>query len=337
MPRVEGRRTASRSASATPSSIGAVGLGRHRRACCCSRSTSTSCRCSAAADLLGRAVARPAASSPATTCASPGSRSARSPAVDLDGDHVRVDFTVDRVDRPRRPRPSPRCASRRSSGRSTSRSTRPARPTWTSEIPLSRTTPAYDVVEAFSDLTTTTERDRHRPAGRARSTPSPTRSGLARRRCGPPSTGSAGSPAPSPRATTQLRELLDHANGVTGVAGRPQRASSSALLPTATCCCRSCASAARTSTRCWSTPSTLAAAAHRAGARQPRGRSGRRWPTSRTCSPSCEANQDNLDRSISCSRRSSGSSPTRIGNGRWFDTYIQNLVPGARRRSGARR
>ena len=49
----------------------------------------------------------------------------------------------------------------------------------------------------------------------------------------------------------QLRELLEHANGVTGVLAdrneELQRCS-----PTATCCCRSCASGARTSTPCWS-------------------------------------------------------------------------------------
>ena len=78
-------------------------------------------------------------------------------------------------------------------------------------------TPAYDVVEAFSDLATTTEDDRHRRSSRPRWTPSPTRSGTRPRRSGPPSTGSVGCPGRSRPATTQLRELLDHANGVTGV------------------------------------------------------------------------------------------------------------------------
>ena len=103
-----------------------------------------------------------------------------------------------------------------------------------------RTTPSYDVVDAFTDLTTTTEQidtgqlarsldDARRPSSRT-----------ARPRSRRRSTGCPGCPGPSPPATTQLRQLLARAQARHRHAGRAAtRQVASADQGRRRCCCRS--------------------------------------------------------------------------------------------------
>ena len=69
------------------------------------------------------------------------------------------------------------------------------------------------------------------------------------------------------------------------------------------------------------------AAAHRSGPRQPARRSGPRWSHLKNVLAMLQANQDNLDRSIRLLAPFVRVFADTTGNGRWFDTYIQNIVP----------
>ena len=133
---------------------------------CCSPSTCRSCRSSAAAGPTTRPSPRPAASRPATRSRSPGVDVGKVTGVDLENAHVMVTFTVKGSTR---------------LGDDTAAAVKlqtllgkkylaitPAGPGQLSssrEIPLSRTTPSYDVVDAFSRPDHDDPADRLRPAG----------------------------------------------------------------------------------------------------------------------------------------------------------------------------
>ena len=193
--------------------------------------------------------------------------------------------------------------------------------------------------EAFSDLATTTEDDRHRPAGdRARHggrhVPGHARGGPRRGRRARPAVPDRRLPRRSSCASCS-----HHANGVTGVlADRNEE------LVTPAHRRRPAAAGAAQAPRGHPHPAGqhghAVRAAHRAGPRQPRGdRPGAGQPQERA-RRRCEANQANLDRSIQLLAPFVRVFANTTGNGRWFDTYIQNLVPvpgGPRERDMSRR
>ena len=243
-------------------------------------------------------------------------------AVDLEGDHVRVDFRVDRSTE---------------LGSKTSASVRiktilgqkylalePAGKGQLDEIPLSRTTPAYDVVEAFSDLATTThEIDTDQLADALDTIATTFRDSPEDVRTAVDGLGRLSRTIAS--RDDELRELLDHANGVTGVLAdrnkelvslladgdlllkelRQRRADIHTLLV-----------------------STVTLSQQLTGlVRDNRAAIGPALRNLEQVLATLRANQDNLDRSIRLLAPFVRVFANTIGNGRWFDTYIQNIVP----------
>jgi len=244
-------------------------------------------------------------------------------AVDLEGSHVRVDFRVGRSTE---------------LGSQTSATVRiktilgqkflalePAgKGDLGQEIPLSRTTPAYDVVEAFSDLATTTEDIDTGQLATALDTVANTfRDSPEEVRAAVDGLGRLSRTVASRDA--QLRELLQHANGVTGVLAdrnkelvslltdgdlllqelRKRRADIHTLLV-----------------------STVTLSQQLTGlVRENRAAIGPALANLKNVLATLEANQANLDRSIRLVAPFVRVFANTTGNGRWFDTYIQNLVP----------
>jgi phospholipid/cholesterol/gamma-HCH transport system substrate-binding protein len=244
-------------------------------------------------------------------------------AVDLEGDHVRVDFRVGRSTE---------------LGDRTSASVRiktilgqkflaldPAgRGELTAEIPISRTTPAYDVVEAFSDLATTTGNIDTDQLASALDTVSTTfRDSPDEVRAAVDGLGRLSRTIAS--RDDQLRELLVHANGVTGVLSdrnkelvtlladgdlllqelRKRRADIHTLLV-----------------------STVTLSQQLTGlVRENRKVIGPALANLKNVLATLEANQQNLDKSIRLLAPFVRVFANTTGNGRWFDTYIQNIVP----------
>ena len=244
-------------------------------------------------------------------------------AVDLEGSHVRVDFRVGRSTE---------------LGSQTSATVRiktilgqkflalePAgKGDLGQEIPLSRTTPAYDVVEAFSDLATTTEDIDTGQLATALDTVANTfRDSPEEVRAAVDGLGRLSRTVASRDA--QLRELLQHANGVTGVLAdrnkelvslltdgdlllqelRKRRADIHTLLV-----------------------STVTLSQQLTGlVRDNRAAIGPALANLKNVLATLEANQANLDRSIRLVAPFVRVFANTTGNGRWFDTYIQNLVP----------
>jgi phospholipid/cholesterol/gamma-HCH transport system substrate-binding protein len=243
--------------------------------------------------------------------------------VGLDGDHVVVDFRVGRSTH---------------LGSQTSASVRiktilgqkylaldPAGPgDLTATIPTSRTTPAYDVVEAFSDLATTTESIDTTQLANALDTVSTTfKDSPTQVRAAVAGLGRLSRTIAS--RDQQVRELLDHANGVTGVLSarnkelvsllsrgdlllqelRKRRADIHTLLV-----------------------STVTLSQQLTGlVRDNRAQIGPALANVKSVLDTLQANQANLDRSIALLAPFVRVFANTVGNGRWFDTYIQNIVP----------
>lgn len=244
-------------------------------------------------------------------------------AVDLDGDHVRVDFRVERSTR---------------LGSETGASVRiktilgqkflmlePAGPgELDGEIPMSRTVPAYDVVEAFSDLARTSEAIDTEQYATALDTIADTfRESPEEVRAAVDGLGRLSRTIAS--RDDQLRELLDHAEGVTGVLSernedlvtlladgdlllqelRERREDIHTLL---------------VSTVTLSQQLTGLVRDNRAQIRPA-------LENLKNVLTTLRANQANLDRSIELLAPFVRVFANTTGNGRWFDTYVQNLVP----------
>ena len=243
--------------------------------------------------------------------------------VDLDGDHVRVDFRVNRSTE---------------LGSETSATVRiktilgqkflalePAgKGELAKEIPLSRTTPAYDVVEAFSDLGTTTDAIDTKQLAEALDTVADTfRDSPDEVRAAVDGLGRLSRTIAS--RDDQLRELLDHADGVTGVLAdrnkqlvalladgdlllqelRKRRADIHTLL---------------VSTVTLSQELTGLVRENRQAIRPA-------LENLKNVLATLKANQANLDRSIRLLAPFVRVFANTTGTGRWFDTYIQNIVP----------
>ena len=244
-------------------------------------------------------------------------------AVDLDGDHVRVDFRVGRST---------------DLGSETAASVRiktilgqkflmlePAgQGELDEEIPVSRTVPAYDVVEAFSDLARTSERIDTTQLATALDTIADTfRDSPEEVRAAVDGLGRLSRTVAS--RDDQLRELLDHANGVTGVlAARNEELvsllSDGDLLLQELQQRRADIHRLLVSTVTLSQQLTGLVRDNRAAIRPALANLEQVLATLR-------ANQDNLDRSIRLLAPFVRVFANTIGNGRWFDTYIQNIVP----------
>ncbi len=192
-----------------------------------------------------------------------------------------------------------------------------------SEIPLRRTVPAYDVVQAFSDLTTTTEKVDTDRVAKALDTISTTFEDS-------PSEVRASIKGLSQISRTvasrdkALRELLDHANGVTGVLA--DRSSDFTTL-------------VKDGDKLFKEISKRREAIHKllkSSAALGIQLSGLVQDNDKEIGPALkgldrvvemlERNQSSLDRSIKLLAPYVRLFTNTLGNGRWFDSYVQNLV-----------
>lgn len=192
-----------------------------------------------------------------------------------------------------------------------------------SEIPLHRTVPAYDVVQAFSDLTTTTEEVDTDRVAKALDTISTTFEDS-------PEEVRASIKGLSQISRTvasrdkALRELLDHANGVTGVLA--ERSSDFTTL-------------VKDGDKLFREISKRREAIHKllkSSAALGIQLSGLVQDNDKEIGPALkglnrvvtmlERNQSSLDRSIKLLAPYTRLFTNTLGNGRWFDSYVQNLV-----------
>ncbi|MFE7773268.1 MCE family protein [Streptomyces sp. NPDC057445] len=192
-----------------------------------------------------------------------------------------------------------------------------------SEIPLNRTTPAYDVVAAFSDLTTTTEKVDTERLATALDTISTTFEDS-------PDEVRASIKGLSKISRTvasrdqALRELLDHANGVSGVLAARSGEFSTLV---------------KDGDALFKEISRRRAAIHallKSSAALGIQLSGLVEDNSAEIGPALkglntvvtmlERNQSALDRSVRLLAPYVRVFTNALGNGRWFDSYIQNMV-----------
>lgn len=243
--------------------------------------------------------------------------------VDLEGSHVRVDFRVDRGTQ---------------LGSQTSASVRiktilgqkflmldPAgKGDLRGEIPLTRTQSAYDVVEAFSDLATTTDRIDTDQLARSLDTIATTfRDSPADVRAAVEGLGRLSRTVAS--RDQQLRELLKHANGVSGVLA-DRNAQIVALMSDGDLLLqelqkrRAAIHTLLVNTVTLSQQLTKLVQENRATVRPA-------LQNLHNVLSVLQANQANLDRSIKLMAPFVRVFANTLGTGRWFDTYIQNLAP----------
>ena len=192
-----------------------------------------------------------------------------------------------------------------------------------SEIPIERTVPAYDVVQAFSDLTTTTEEVDTDRVAKALNTISATFEDS-------PEEVRASLKGLSQISRTvasrdkALRELLDHANGVTDVLA--DRSSDFTTL-------------VKDGDKLFKEISERREAIHKllkSSAALGIQLSGLVQDNDKEIGPALkglnrvvemlERNQSSLDRSIKLLAPYVRLFTNTLGNGRWFDSYVQNLV-----------
>lgn len=192
-----------------------------------------------------------------------------------------------------------------------------------SEIPLKRTVPAYDVVQAFSDLTTTSEKVDTDRVAKALDTISTTFEDS-------PSEVRASIKGLSQISRTvasrdkALRELLDHANGVTGVLA-DRSGDFTALV--------------KDGDKLFKEISKRREAIHnllKSSAALGIQLSGLVQDNEKEIGPALEGlnrvvemlerNQSSLDRSIKLLAPFVRVFTNTLGNGRWFDSYVQNMV-----------
>ncbi|OEJ63522.1 ABC transporter substrate-binding protein [Streptomyces agglomeratus] len=192
-----------------------------------------------------------------------------------------------------------------------------------SEIPLSRTVAAYDVVEAFSDLTTTTEKIDKKQLATALDTLSATFEDA-------PDEVKASIEGLSKISRTvssrdqALRELLDHANGVTGVLAK-RKGEFSKLVKDGDKLFEEIHR--RREVIHALLKSSVALSMQLSGLVQDnREAIGPALTRLNTVVRMLERNQASLDRSVRLLAPYTRVFTNTLGNGRWFDSYIENLV-----------
>jgi phospholipid/cholesterol/gamma-HCH transport system substrate-binding protein len=192
-----------------------------------------------------------------------------------------------------------------------------------SEIPLNRTTPAYDVVAAFSDLTTTSEKiDTERLAASLdtisttfEDSPDEVRESIK---------GLSKISRTVASRDTALRELLDHANGVSSVLA-DRSGEFSTLVKDGD---KLFKEIARRRAAIHSLLKSSAALGIQLSGlvEDNRKEIGPALKGLNTVVSMLERNQASLDRSIALLAPYVRVFTNTLGNGRWFDSYIQNMV-----------
>jgi phospholipid/cholesterol/gamma-HCH transport system substrate-binding protein len=192
-----------------------------------------------------------------------------------------------------------------------------------SEIPLKRTVSAYDVVQAFSDLTTTTEKvdtDRLAKALDTISTtfedsPEEVRASIR---------GLSKISRTVASRDKALRELLDHANGVTGVLA-DRSGDFTALVKDGDKLFKEISKRRTAIHKLLKTSAALGI--QLSGLVQDNEKEiGPALKGLNTVVKMLERNQSSLDRSIELLAPYVRVFTNTLGNGRWFDSYVQNLV-----------
>ncbi|MGW7507600.1 MCE family protein [Streptomyces massasporeus] len=192
-----------------------------------------------------------------------------------------------------------------------------------SEIPLKRTVPAYDVVQAFSDLTTTTEKVDTEQLAKALDTisttfedsPSEVRSSIK---------GLSRISRTVASRDKALRELLDHANGVTGVLA-DRSGDFTALVEDGDKLFKEISKRRKAIHKLLKTSAALGI--QLSGLVQDNEKEiGPALKGLNTVVKMLERNQSSLDRSIELLAPYVRVFTNTLGNGRWFDSYVQNLV-----------
>ncbi|MGW6643012.1 MCE family protein [Streptomyces iakyrus] len=192
-----------------------------------------------------------------------------------------------------------------------------------SEIPLERTVPAYDVVQAFSDLTTTTEKvdtDRLAKALDTISTtfedsPQEVRESIK---------GLSKISRTVASRDKALKELLDHANGVTGVLA-DRSGDLTALVEDGDKLFKEISKRRAAIHKLLKTSAALGI--QLSGLVQDNEKEiGPALKGLNTVVKMLERNQSSLDRSIELLAPYVRVFTNTLGNGRWFDSYVQNLV-----------
>ncbi|MGH8939096.1 MAG: MCE family protein, partial [Actinomycetes bacterium] len=192
------------------------------------------------------------------------------------------------------------------------------------EIPVSRTTPAYDVVEAFSDLATTTDRiDTDQLAGALDTIATTFRDSPEETRAAVEGLGRLSRTIAS--RDEQLRSLLEHADGVTGVLAE-RNAELVSLLSDGDLLLQELR-ARREAIHTLLVNTATMSQQLTALVRENRQAIGPALENLRNVLSVLRANQANLDRSIELMAPFVRVFANTLGNGRWFDTYVQNLVP----------
>ncbi|MFF3565436.1 MCE family protein [Streptomyces sp. NPDC002574] len=192
-----------------------------------------------------------------------------------------------------------------------------------SEIPRSRTVSAYDVVAAFSDLTTTSEKidtDQLATAldtisGTFKDSPAEVRASI---------TGLSRLSRTVASRDQALRELLDHANGVTGVlADRSDQLVT--LMKDGDKLLREL-DRRRTAIHDLLVSATTLGTQLSGLVDDNRKAIGPALSRLETVIRMLQRNQTSLDRSIKLLAPFARLFTNTLGNGRWFDTYVQNVV-----------
>ncbi|MEV0375239.1 MCE family protein [Streptomyces sp. NPDC050636] len=191
------------------------------------------------------------------------------------------------------------------------------------EIPVDRTTPAYDVVTAFSDLTTTTEKVDTDQLAKAMDTISTTFEDS-------PAEVKASIEGLSKISHTvasrdkELRELLDHANGVTKVLA-DRSGEFSTLVKDADKLLTEIAKRRAAIRTLLKSSATLGVELSGLVADN-RKEIGPALKGLNSVVSMLERNHSSLERSVQLLAPYVRLFTNTLGNGRWFDSYIQNLV-----------
>jgi phospholipid/cholesterol/gamma-HCH transport system substrate-binding protein len=244
--------------------------------------------------------------------------------VDLDGDHVRVTFRI---------KEGPRFGTRTGASirvktilGATYLSLEPKGPGRLSpgtEIPLSRTVSAYDVVAAFSDLTTTTEKvDTRQLATAMRTISSTFKDSPAEVRASIRGLSRLSRTVSS--RDQALRDLLDHARGVTGVLS-DRSDDLTTLIDDGGKLFREISARRRAIHALLKNASALGVQLSGlvADNRRQIGPALKRLNAVVTL---LKRNEGSLNRSVKLLAPFARVFTNTLGNGRWFDSYVQNLV-----------
>jgi phospholipid/cholesterol/gamma-HCH transport system substrate-binding protein len=243
--------------------------------------------------------------------------------VDLEGCHVRVDFRVDDATK-LGSRTSAAVLIKTILGQKFLALAPAGGGRLDGEIPMRRTTAAYDVVDAFSDLTRTTERiDTGQLAGALDTVADTFRDSPRDVRAALEGLGRLSRTVAS--RDEQLRTLLAHSRHVTGVLSR-RNTQIVSLLSDGDLLLQELRRRRADIHQVLVSTATLAAQLtglvrdNRAAIRPALARLHGVLDT-------LETNQANLDRSIQLLAPFVRLFANTLGNGRWFDTYVQNIVP----------